>query len=130
MIDNLLLSETYLYNNIVASTRPNFTKVAPMNLAIHDRAGKGRYSRAPLVHAGLNYEFRMSDDYFVPIVLPYPDINLELGSGSHPEPAEVIAPTLELLFETKWKSLRILSLWGGQTTPRNMPPLEQLLASQ
>jgi hypothetical protein len=129
-VDNLFVSEASLPIDIIACDRPNRTKIAPMIHPIHDRAGKGKSLRYRLVRTEPNYEFRMSVDYFVPPGLAYLDINLEVGSGSKRERAEASASALELLFEVKWKSGRTPPLWGGQTTPRILAPLEQLLASR
>ena len=63
----------------VVGARPNFMKVAPVHQAI------ARYSgiRQVLVHTGQHYDLNMSDIFFQQLGLPAPDINLEVGSGSH-----------------------------------------------
>ncbi|MCC6784895.1 MAG: UDP-N-acetylglucosamine 2-epimerase (non-hydrolyzing) [Planctomycetes bacterium] len=63
----------------VVGARPNFMKVAPIMEA---------YRRAPelrpmLVHTGQHYDERMSDLFFRELGMPKPDVNLEVGSGSH-----------------------------------------------
>jgi UDP-N-acetylglucosamine 2-epimerase (non-hydrolysing) len=64
--------------NIVGA-RPNFMKIAPLMRA---------YAAYPniqplLVHTGQHYDERMSDLFFRQLEIPEPDINLEVGSGSH-----------------------------------------------
>ena len=63
----------------VFGARPNFMKVAPVHQAI------GEYSQIQqiLVHTGQHYDLNMSDIFFQQLGLPAPDINLEVGSGSH-----------------------------------------------
>ncbi|MFO1497469.1 MAG: UDP-N-acetylglucosamine 2-epimerase (non-hydrolyzing) [Verrucomicrobiota bacterium] len=71
---------------IVAGARPNFMKVAPLIEAV--RAFNRRSSaEAPieykLVHTGQHYDARMSQVFFDEMGIPAPDVNLEVGSGSH-----------------------------------------------
>jgi UDP-N-acetylglucosamine 2-epimerase (non-hydrolysing) len=62
----------------VVGARPNFMKAAPvvhaLNLAGH---------RQTLVHTGQHYDDRMSAVFFDELGLPRPDVDLEVGSGSH-----------------------------------------------
>ena len=64
----------------VVGARPNFTKMAPIlrALAAHDPVVP-----ALLVHTGQHYDADMNDRLFVDLKLPLPDINLEVGSGTH-----------------------------------------------
>ena len=64
----------------VVGARPNFMKMAPIlrALASHDPP-----IAAMLVHTGQHYDAAMSDKLFADLRLPHPDINLEVGSGSH-----------------------------------------------
>jgi len=63
----------------VVGARPNFMKVAPVHRAIAAYPG----IRQMLVHTGQHYDLNMSDIFFRELGLPAPDINLEVGSGSH-----------------------------------------------
>lgn len=64
----------------IVGARPNFMKMAPIlrALAAHEPP-----LPALLVHTGQHYDASMSDQLFADLRLPRPDINLEVGSGSH-----------------------------------------------
>lgn len=62
----------------VCGARPNFMKIAPIVDVLH-RAGIGCH----LVHTGQHYDERMSKLFFRDLGIPEPDVNLEVGSGSH-----------------------------------------------
>src|SRR5947209_7934065 len=66
---------------IVAGARPNFMKVAPL-LRAAQMDSSSRFD-CRLVHTGQHYDQAMSDIFFSELGLPRPDINLEVGSGSH-----------------------------------------------
>ena len=65
----------------VVGARPNFMKVAPFCRALK------AYPEVQhiLVHTGQHYDVRMSEQFFKDLDIPNPDINLEIGSGSHAE---------------------------------------------
>ncbi len=63
----------------VVGARPNFMKVAPVIAALAERPGVQQL----LIHTGQHYDANMSDIFFTQLGLPKPDINLEVGSGSH-----------------------------------------------
>lgn len=64
----------------VVGARPNFMKMAPIlrALAAHEPS-----LPSLLVHTGQHYDAKMSDKLFLDLRLPSPDINLEVGSGTH-----------------------------------------------
>jgi UDP-N-acetylglucosamine 2-epimerase (non-hydrolysing) len=64
----------------VVGARPNFMKMAPIL-----RAFSGHHPALPtlLVHTGQHYDQAMNDRLFADLRLPRPDINLEVGSGTH-----------------------------------------------
>lgn len=66
---------------LVAAARPNFMKVAPLMHAFPYANG----SSVMLVHTGQHYDKAMSDTFFTDLNIPPPDINLNVGSGSHAE---------------------------------------------
>ncbi|MDC6166090.1 non-hydrolyzing UDP-N-acetylglucosamine 2-epimerase [Paucibacter sp. XJ19-41] len=64
----------------VVGARPNFMKMAPILRAL---AAHQPPIPALLVHTGQHYDTDMSKKLFVDLGLPQPDLNLEVGSGSH-----------------------------------------------
>ncbi len=64
----------------IVGARPNFMKMAPILRAL---AAHTPPIPALLVHTGQHYDARMSDQLFADLRLPRPDLNLEVGSGSH-----------------------------------------------
>jgi UDP-N-acetylglucosamine 2-epimerase (non-hydrolysing) len=70
---------------LVAGARPNFMKIAPIHRAFSSRRSDDSTADLLLVHTGQHYSRNMSDDFFRDLGIPEPDINLEVGSGSHAE---------------------------------------------
>jgi UDP-N-acetylglucosamine 2-epimerase (non-hydrolysing) len=70
----------------VVGARPNFMKISPFIKAIekYNRRHHGEIVHM-LVHTGQHYDIRMSESFFRSLSIPDPDINLEIGSGSHAE---------------------------------------------
>jgi UDP-N-acetylglucosamine 2-epimerase (non-hydrolysing) len=64
---------------VVAGARPNFMKVAPIMWEVARRSGVS----ARLVHTGQHYDEKMSKLFFDQLRIPKPDVDLEVGSGSH-----------------------------------------------
>ena len=64
----------------VVGARPNFMKMAPLLASF---AHHPALPRPVLVHTGQHYDASMSDKLFADLQLPAPDLNLEVGSGSH-----------------------------------------------
>ena len=69
----------------VVAARPNFMKIAPFIAAIAKYNSENRLPKVEhiLVHTGQHYDIRMSESFFKELSIPEPDINLEIGSGSH-----------------------------------------------
>ncbi len=63
----------------VVGARPNFMKVAPVVRALGARSG----IQQTIVHTGQHYDANMSDVFFRELGIPEPDVNLQVGSGSH-----------------------------------------------
>ncbi|MDR0775276.1 MAG: UDP-N-acetylglucosamine 2-epimerase (non-hydrolyzing) [Azonexus sp.] len=83
----------------VVGARPNFMKMAPIL-----RAFTAHAPAIPtlLLHTGQHYDRDMNDRLFEDLRLPQPDINLEVGSGSHAvQTAEVMKRFEPVLDERK-----------------------------
>lgn len=66
-------------------------KAAPVLRALARHEG----IRQTLVHTGQHYDFNMSDVFFQELGMPAPDINLEVGSGSHGQQTSQIIARFE-----------------------------------
>jgi UDP-N-acetylglucosamine 2-epimerase (non-hydrolysing) len=66
----------------VVGARPNFMKMAPIIEAMNRYPDRLEHM---LVHTGQHYDERMSESFFVDLAMPKPDMDLEVGSGSHAE---------------------------------------------
>lgn len=64
----------------IVGARPNFMKMAPIMAALTHVEPALKVS---LVHTGQHYDVTMNHQYFKALGIPQPDINLEVGSGSH-----------------------------------------------
>ena len=84
----------------VTGARPNFPKAAPAIAAL-DKLGFEQL----LVHTGQHYDEQMSEVFFRQLGLPEPDINLEVGSGTHAVQTAAIMVGLEKLFLERPPSL-------------------------
>jgi UDP-N-acetylglucosamine 2-epimerase (non-hydrolysing) len=64
----------------VVGARPNYMKMAPLIRAFGRRPG---LPSVVLVHTGQHYDIEMNERLFAGLELPAPDLNLEVGSGTH-----------------------------------------------
>ena len=64
----------------VVGARPNYMKIAPLMRAF---AKANQIERPVLIHTGQHYDVEMNAKLFKDLELPAPDVNLEVGSGSH-----------------------------------------------
>jgi UDP-N-acetylglucosamine 2-epimerase (non-hydrolysing) len=82
----------------VVGARPNFMKVAPVMKALEKKDG----IKQILIHTGQHYDSNMSDIFFQQLGIPAPDINLEVGSGSHAvQTAQIMSRIETLLMQEK-----------------------------
>jgi len=63
----------------IVGARPNFMKVAPVMAALSRKSSVSQ----TLIHTGQHYDENMSNIFFRQLDIPEPDVNLEIGSGSH-----------------------------------------------
>src|SRR6202049_2852162 len=75
--DTLLNREQMRIVHVIGA-RPNFMKAAPVI-----RALSAFPVEQVVVHTGQHYDFNMSDVFFQQLGMPAPDVNLQVGSGSH-----------------------------------------------
>ena len=71
----------------IAGARPNFMKIAPIVGALTRRPDQ---FESVLVHTGQHYDEKMSEVFFDELGIPRPDVNLEVGSGSHAQQTAAI----------------------------------------
>ncbi len=76
----------------VVGARPNFMKMAPIVRALACRA---RRFAPTLVHTGQHYDAAMSKVFFDELGMPRPDIDLNVGSGSHAAQTAAIMTAFE-----------------------------------
>lgn len=74
----------------VIGARPNFMKAAPVIRALSAFA-----TEQIIVHTGQHYDFNMSDVFFQQLGMPAPDVNLQVGSGSHAQQTAQIMSRFE-----------------------------------
>lgn len=81
----------------VVGARPNFMKAAPVFKALSQRDAV-----QSIVHTGQHYDALMSDVFFQELGIPTPDVNLQVGSGTHAQQTAAIIARLEpVLLERK-----------------------------
>ena len=80
----------------IVGARPNFMKIAPIMAAFSQL---GERVQAVLLHTGQHYDVAMNHQYFEALGIPAPDINLEIGSGSHAQQTAAIMQHFEPALE-------------------------------
>ena len=86
--------------DVIAGARPNFMKIAPIIRAIESRQRSGSPLEYRLVHTGQHYDERMSGDFFRQLGIPFPDVNLAVGSGTQAEQtANIMMKYEQTIFE-------------------------------
>jgi UDP-N-acetylglucosamine 2-epimerase (non-hydrolysing) len=63
----------------VVGARPNFPKIGPLMREM----GRHPEIEPLLIHTGQHYDDKLNDIFFRQMGIPLPDVNLEVGSGSH-----------------------------------------------
>jgi UDP-N-acetylglucosamine 2-epimerase (non-hydrolysing) len=83
--------------NIVGA-RPNLPKIGPLMREM----GRRPQIEPVLVHTGQHYDEQLSDIFFRQMGIPAPQVNLEVGSGSHAtQTAEILKRIEPVLLEQK-----------------------------
>lgn len=80
---------------IIAGARPNFMKIAPIIEAIKQKQSEGIGITYQLVHTGQHYDRNLSDTFFHELNIPFPDINLNVKSGTQAEQTGAIMISFE-----------------------------------
>jgi len=81
----------------VIGARPQFIKAAPVSKALR-AAGHEEF----LVHTGQHYDHALSQIFFDEMGIPEPDVNLNVGSGSHgKQTGEMLIRLEEVMLEQK-----------------------------
>jgi len=88
----------------VVGARPNFMKAAP----VIDETVKIPNFEVKLVHTGQHYDKSMSTFFFEELGLPQPQVNLEVGSGSHAEQTGTIMIRFEKVLQKDLPALVVV----------------------
>src|SRR6266404_666679 len=88
----------------VVGARPNFMKAAPVMRALTSYPSV----RQILVHTGQHYDVNMSDAFFPQLGMPAPDVNLQVGSGSHAQQTAAVMSQFASVVTEKKPSLVVV----------------------
>src|SRR6266536_2849491 len=80
---------------LVAGSRTNFMKIAPIIDAIVQVKIMGKEIEYCLVHTEQHYDENMSKSFFEELQIPTPHINLACGGGTQAEQTAVIMTSFE-----------------------------------
>ncbi len=81
----------------VVGARPNFMKIAPIMRAL---SSVDVPLTPRLVHTGQHYDVAMNQRFFEQLDIPLPDLDLEVGSGSHAQQTAAIMQGFEPVLDT------------------------------
>src|SRR5215475_3673245 len=76
--------------SLIAGTRPNFMKVAPVRRALVERQIGVR-----MIHTGQHFDPSMSEVFFRDLELPAADLVLQAGGGTHAEQTAAVLVGVE-----------------------------------
>lgn len=89
---------------ILVGTRPEIIKMAPVIQTAH----KNSKIEPIVIHSGQHYDYSMDKIFFEDLRLPPPNVNLNIGSGSHAEQTARMLVAYEKAF-LEWKPDLVLS---------------------
>lgn len=84
-----------MHITLIAGARPNFMKIAPIIDEIKEAKARGENIDFSLVHTGQHYDKKLSQDFFDELNIPHPEVNLNVGSGSHAKQTAAIMIAFE-----------------------------------
>jgi UDP-N-acetylglucosamine 2-epimerase (non-hydrolysing) len=76
----------------VVGARPNFMKVAPIVAQLRTQPD---LFASVIVHTGQHYDEKLSKVFFDDLGMPMPDVNLNVGSGSHAQQTAAVMAAFE-----------------------------------
>ena len=76
----------------IVGARPNFMKVAPI---VAELRKSPELFNSVIVHTGQHYDDKLSKVFFDDLAIPAPDVNLNVGSGSHAQQTAAIMAAFE-----------------------------------
>lgn len=76
----------------IVGARPQFIKAAAVSRELR------KAHQELLIHTGQHYDYRMSQAFFDELEIPTPDVNLDVGSGSHGAQTAAMLTGLEEIF--------------------------------
>ncbi len=82
----------------IIGARPQIIKAAAISRAIANHHADGL--KEIIVHTGQHYDKNMSDVFFEELGIPQPDINLNIGSGSHGKQTAAMIEGIEEILNT------------------------------
>jgi UDP-N-acetylglucosamine 2-epimerase (non-hydrolysing) len=77
---------------LVAGTRPNFMKIAPLVRELARRPGEWSYS---LVHTGQHFDREMNHVFFEDLEIPAPDVQLAFDGATHAQQTACVMTAFE-----------------------------------
>jgi UDP-N-acetylglucosamine 2-epimerase len=81
----------------IVGARPQFIKLAPVCRAFEAYSTSSTHR---IIHTGQHYDKSMSEVFFDELQIPKPDIDLNVGSGTHGRQTAAMLAALETEFET------------------------------